>query len=105
MTNDSYVSIGQRLAAARQAKHLTLVDLAKVIGGDPSTINRWESGQTLPRNVMIWGAIADALDQDLDYLIRGTMKESYGPGYRDALNVARGRIDALLVGLAEEHNG
>lgn len=97
--------MGQRLAAARQAKGLTLVQLGALIGIEPSTINRWENGQSSPRDALTWGRLAEGLQVDLDYIIRGTAKESYSPGFRDAINVARGRINVLLDALSEEHNG
>lgn len=62
-------TLASRLAAAREAKHLSQSDLARLIGVKPQAIQAIEAGRVeKPRNIV---AIAKALDVDAGFLLTG----------------------------------
>jgi len=40
---------GSKIREAREAAGLSLNDLSKIIGADPSTISRWETSRDFPK--------------------------------------------------------
>ena len=59
--------IGKRLRDLRTGIHLTQVELAKALGTQQSTINRYEQGQSAP-SPEIFVRYADYFDVSMDYL-------------------------------------
>ncbi|MGC2997406.1 helix-turn-helix domain-containing protein [Streptomyces sp. G35A] len=53
---------------ARISRHLTLKEVAAVIGADPSTVYRWENGETVPRtaHALAWARLMGLLDGDAE---------------------------------------
>ncbi|MEU7384935.1 helix-turn-helix transcriptional regulator [Streptomyces sp. NPDC042207] len=52
------------LKAARVTRHLTLAEIAAGIGADPSTIYRWEVGESVPRaaHALRWAQLMELVD-------------------------------------------
>lgn len=65
---DDYRVIGQRLRTAREAQRLSQADLARVLGVEPETYGRYESGQ---RRITVpdLRRLAQTLDVGLDTLL------------------------------------
>jgi transcriptional regulator with XRE-family HTH domain len=64
----AYPQMGERLRAARQARNLTLRDLAQRLGVSPSMISQIETGRASP-SVSTLYALANELDVSLDELL------------------------------------
>ncbi|WP_084995685.1 helix-turn-helix transcriptional regulator [Streptomyces sp. S8] len=49
---------------ARIRRHLTLKEVASAVGADPSTVYRWETGETVPRtaHALSWARVIGLLD-------------------------------------------
>jgi transcriptional regulator with XRE-family HTH domain len=70
-TQQSKMSFGLRLKAAREAKSLTKEKLGKVVGVHHSQIGRYEKGEASP-SAEVLKKMANALDASTDYLMNGT---------------------------------
>lgn len=62
------MTIGQRIAQAREQQNLTQYALAKKMGIHPSTIKRWEEDGTSPKGAQL-ALLAKALDVSSDWFI------------------------------------
>lgn len=70
------VSIGQRIALLRKEKGMTQIKLASLIGITNKTLSQWETGaEGRVPDIDYIGKLADALEVDCDYLIRGVRTE------------------------------
>ncbi len=81
--------VGQRVAAARSARGFTQERLAEVIGIEPVTLSRWETGHRA-LSLSTLAAIADALEIGLGDLLdvdRTLPEPEHGP---DELELLRG---------------
>jgi transcriptional regulator with XRE-family HTH domain len=64
------MTLAERITTAREAKGISQVRLAKMLGIAPSNVSRWESGKYEPqRETLI--SIADATGCDLEWLATG----------------------------------
>ncbi|MFF9861119.1 helix-turn-helix transcriptional regulator [Streptomyces tendae] len=65
------VSLTRALAArgelqrARKERHLTLRDVAHGIGANPSTVHRWETGESVPTSALAlrWARLMDLIEK------------------------------------------
>lgn len=64
------LGFGNRLRKVREARNLSLRDLAQRVGIEYAQISRYERGQVLP-NVETLIALSDALEVDVNVLLRG----------------------------------
>ena len=65
------VTIGERLIEAREAKELTVSQLARRLGVKAETLKNWEAGQSGPRpNRLVM--LAGLLDVPVSWLIEGS---------------------------------
>lgn len=50
--------------AARTNRHLSLREVAEAIGADPSTVYRWETGESVPRTQLAlrWARLMDLIE-------------------------------------------
>ena len=66
----SNIEIGKRIEELRKSKGLTQTELSKILRVKRETISQWENGdRDLKSGYVI--ALADALDTDCDYILRG----------------------------------
>lgn len=54
--------------AARISRHLTLAEIAAAVDADPSTVYRWETGETVPRtaHALSWARLMGLLEGDAE---------------------------------------
>lgn len=72
---DSNAVIGERIAELRKSKDLTQDELSKIIHVKRETVCQWENGtRDLKSGYII--SLADALETDCDYILRGTHTEN-----------------------------
>jgi transcriptional regulator with XRE-family HTH domain len=83
----SYPPMGERLRAARQARGLTLRELAIRLGVSPSMISQIETGRASP-SVSTLYAIANELDVSLDDLLFNDRRPAAGQGEAPASQLA-----------------
>lgn len=57
--------------AARIDRHLTLREVADAVGADPSSVYRWENGETVPRTgyALKWAKVIGLFDSDAELAI------------------------------------
>ncbi len=68
--------IGTRIALLRKEKGMTQKQLASIIGVNNKTLSQWETGaEGREPDIYFIGKLADALEVDCDYLIRGVQTE------------------------------
>jgi transcriptional regulator with XRE-family HTH domain len=56
-------TLGERIKAGRERRHLRQRDLAEMVGVDVKTVDNWENGRTRPKNRL--GALEEALQINL----------------------------------------
>jgi transcriptional regulator with XRE-family HTH domain len=69
------LGFGNRLRKLREARNLSLRDLADRVGIEFAQISRYERGQALP-NVETLVSLSDALEIDVNILLRGEPADS-----------------------------
>lgn len=89
--------LGVRIRSARQARGLTQGDLGGRLGVTPTTVSRWERGQTVPDRdlrhalaTVLGGTPADFLEGDVHRAVRRTRQ----------LDAVADRIAQVLESLA-----
>ena len=60
--------LGQRLRELRQQNQIKQYELAQILDVDPTTVNKYESGENIPELKTLI-KIADYFDVSLDYLV------------------------------------
>ena len=63
------MTLGERIKRAREAKGLTLLDVAKEVGVSEATLQRYESGNIKNPKQPKLLSLAKALDVDVNYLM------------------------------------
>lgn len=64
------IEVGKRLKLAREAKRMSIQQMADAYGWDRQTIGTWENGYAFPPYQKLI-ALADAYDVSLDQLLKG----------------------------------
>ena len=64
------MGIGERIRTAREAKNLTMDELAKQVGVNKSNVCRWEKDERTPRIEHLF-RLSVLLDVDVNYLVHG----------------------------------
>jgi transcriptional regulator with XRE-family HTH domain len=77
-TKQPHPQMGERLRAARQARGLTLRELAQRLGVSPSMISQIETGRASP-SVSTLYSLADELNVSLDELLFNDRRSQAGP--------------------------
>jgi transcriptional regulator with XRE-family HTH domain len=65
------LTVGKRIAAARERKRLPQADLARQLGLGQPRVSSWENGEELPDTPGGWRDLCDALGVPSDYLLFG----------------------------------
>lgn len=87
---------GQRLKELRKSRNVSSEELAKVIGVNKSTINRYENFEFKSVKQSTLDIIADYLDVDVDYLI-GKSNDRYTlNSLKNLLKKAQRSVDDIL---------
>lgn len=76
--SDQKLDFARRLQMARQRKYPQKVALARKLGIEPETYNRYERGETEP-GVVDLGRIARELEVSTDFLILGDLPPPKAP--------------------------
>ena len=84
-------SFSDRLKRARETLGITQSELSETLGVEPTTVSRWEGGQSHPAPKRI-KAIARALNRSVDWLVG--LEKDIDPGTPD-ISALEARIKAL----------
>lgn len=82
-------TIGERIKAARRESGMTQKGLAAQVGVPYQTIQYWENGRRNPK-IDNLQKVADALDVDVNWLLRGSVEQQQAAFARHALHQKSG---------------
>ena len=95
--NDIKSIVAKNIAALRQAKGLTQLELATQLNYSDKAVSKWERGDSLP-DVSVLVDIADLFEVPLDYLVRAEHPKKETPAdEKPAPRFRKGIISAVSV--------
>ena len=95
------LAIAKNIAALRQARRMTQLELAEKLNYSDKAISKWERGESIP-DVLVLKSIADMFGVSLDYLLEADHEEKpkpsqESPGYLHRNRKVTTTLSVLLV--------